>query len=133
MRSRLLALALAHVACAGAASALPGCVGVFNTHPGARGLVVDARTGRPIARCEIIVGGAYDAKVIRTKSDGTFSVPVRRQLGVTLLALAPARGTIFVVRPGYVTAQRELRPVPPEGSVSSRQDLGVIRLVPKSR
>jgi hypothetical protein len=113
--------------------AVPGCVGVFNTHPGARGQVVDARTGRPIARCEVIVGGAYDAKVIRTKSDGTFSVGVRRRLGVTLLALAPPGGTIFVVRPGYVTAQRELRPIPPEGPVTSQEDLGVIRLVPLSR
>ena len=133
MRNRRLARAITHVAFALAVFAAPGCVGVFNTHPGARGLVVDARTGRPIAHCQVVVGGAYDAKFIRTKSDGTFSVPVRRQVGVTLLELAPPTGTIFVVRPGYVTAQRELRAIAPEGPVTSQQDLGVIRLLPLSR
>ncbi len=131
MRSAILARAVASGVIV--TFAVSGCVGVFNTHPGARGRVVDARTGQPIARCKIIVGGAYDSKVIRTKRDGSFSVGVRRRLGVTLLELAPAGGTIFVVRPGYATAQRVLMPIPPEGAVTAEQDLGVIRLAPLSR
>ncbi len=116
-----------------AAFAITGCVGVFNTHPGARGVVVDARTGHPIAHCDVIVGGAYDSKVIHTRRDGSFSVGVRHQLGVTLLELAPARGTIFVVRPGYRTAQRTLRAIAPTGEIRAQENLGVIRLVPLSR
>ena len=135
MISGLFVHAAARGCCAFVALALSGCVGMLNDHPGARGSVVDARTGRPLARAEIIAGGAYDSKILYTKSDGTFSVPLKRQFGAAIIgpALAPVDGNIFVKRPGYRTAHRKLRPIPPTDATPSPEDLGVIRLTPVSR
>jgi hypothetical protein len=111
---------------------LQSCVGIFNDHPGARGRVVDARTGQPVSRAQIIAGTAYDGKLFRTRRDGTFSIPQRSSLGVTVLALAPAGDNLFISAPGYRTAHIKLREIPPTGR-APQQELGTIRLSPVSR
>ncbi len=123
---------VAILSCALAILSFNGCVGIFNTHSGAHGRVVDARTGTPIAGAEIIAGNAFDAKVYHTRSDGTFSVPQRRTLDVTIMALAPVDNNLFISAQGYSSMHRKVHSIPPTGS-APQENIGIIRLMPLSR
>ena len=124
--TRVFAASLANAV----ALASSACVGVFNDYPAARGQVVDARTGSPIAHAEIVTG---DSRVVYTTADGFFTVPLRRSPGVAVVALAPTKGNLFVRAPGYATAHRALHEIPPTGPVTAQEDLGIIRLEPTPR
>ena len=111
---------------------------IFTDTDTIEGVVVDARTRKPIAGVEVTVGTSERSKTVRTKTDGSFVIPSQRHIEVPIMGGRDAYVSIpthlFITQAGYASLVRELKP-------SSRspfdppklQNIGVIALTPKPR
>ncbi len=123
----MIRLARALLCCGLIGLVFPSC-STINVFPAARGKVVDARTGRPLAGAHILAGDVYEHKIVYTKADGSFRVPPRRATGIPVgPAPAATESNLFVYQSGYVTGHRRL-PEPNLYGPPPEVDLGVIRL-----
>ena len=101
------------------AAGASGCVPLrFTTSPGAKGIVVDAATHRPISDAQIVVSrsiyppssadSAFDNSrppKVMSRAEGQFQVPLERRLDLYFLPvdIFPRFGLLVIKRPGYQT------------------------------
>src|SRR5216684_7650977 len=57
----------------------------FTDADSVKGIVVDARTRKPIAGVEVTVGTSERSKTVRTKADGSFLIPSQRHVEIPIM------------------------------------------------
>jgi hypothetical protein len=130
--------AIALVACTASVASAGLLPVTFTDADSVKGIVVDARTRKPIAGVEVTVGTSERSKTVRTKADGSFIIPSQRHVEIPIMGERDAYVSIpthlFITQPGYASVVREIKSsFPSPFDPPMLQNIGVIALVPKSR
>ena len=138
----MVVLARAAVACLLLASGLICSAGLlptqFTDHDAVRGIIIDARTRKPLASVQITLGTSERSDTVRSRQDGSFFIRARQHIEIPIMggrdAYVALPVHLFITQPGYAPYIRSVRPAygspfdPPKS-----QDLGIIALTPKRR
>jgi hypothetical protein len=126
------------IACTSACASAGLLPTTFTDADSIKGVVVDARTRKPLAEVEVTVGTSERSKTVRTKADGSFLIPSQRHVEIPIMggrdAYVAVPTHLFITHPAYARIVREIKPsYASPFDAPKLQDIGVIRLVPKPR
>ncbi len=125
-------------ACLALAVGMSGCAvpGPVITRVGARGVVIDARTRRPVSRVVVDLDGAPLAGVVTwSGDDGAFLVSGATTIGLRRIGHRPpvAESTLTFTRAGYHPYRLFLRAFPTYTEKGAVLNVGTVALQPGDR